>query len=68
MIDEQALSRIGPDEFAMYEEVRRYGRWNMYSREARQATGLDPNTYLEIMRNYAALRKRYDEQREEQVP
>ena len=68
MIDEQAMSRVTSDEFAMYEEVRRYGRWNMYSREARQATGLDPNTYLEIMRNYAALRKRYDEQREEQVP
>jgi len=52
---------ITKDEFFAYEGVRKYGAWNMFETEARRASGLDKNTYFNIIHNYTQLKKKYKE-------
>ena len=49
------------EEFAAYVRVQYSGLWNMFSQEAIEATGLDKETYLRILRNYNALALKYPE-------
>lgn len=41
--------------FKAYERVRQSGKWNMFSREAQLATGLDRDEYIFVMKNYESL-------------
>lgn len=49
------------EEFAAYVRVQYSGLWNMFSQEAIEATGLDKETYLRILRSYEALALKYPE-------
>ena len=49
------------EQFAAYVRVQYSGRWNMFSQEAIEATGLDKETYLRILRSYEALALKYPE-------
>jgi hypothetical protein len=40
-----------------YERVRKGGKWNMYDPRARQATGLERNDYLFVLKNYTELKE-----------
>ena len=51
--------KITKNEFLAYEEVYRYGKWSMFSPEAREATGLNRKKYLAIIENYNELVKKY---------
>jgi hypothetical protein len=46
-------------DFRAYEQVRADGRWNMYSRQAQQATGLDDLRYTQVQVNYPELMNLY---------
>ena len=49
------------EEFAAYVQVQYSGLWNMFSPQAIEATGLDKETYLRILRSYEALALKYPE-------
>lgn len=49
------------EQFAAYVRVQYIGLWNMFSQEAIEATGLDKETYLKILRSYEALALKYPE-------
>lgn len=49
------------EQFAAYVRVQYSGLWNMFSQEAIEATGLDKETYLRILRSYEALALKYPE-------
>lgn len=40
-----------------YEEVRSEGNWNMWARQAREATGLSKEDYLYVIENFSALKE-----------
>ena len=50
-----------------YERVRRGGRWNMFDPAARNATGLDRDEYLFVMKNYEALEEQATQPKKEQA-
>ena len=41
--------------FRIYEQVRKSGDYNMYARQARDATGLSWDAYIFVQQNYSAL-------------
>lgn len=43
--------------FNNFEEVRSEGQFNMFSRDAQEASGLDKDDYRFVMKNYDALKK-----------
>lgn len=45
------------DDYESYEEIRASGAHNMFSPEARQATGLSRDRYLFVMENFSELRE-----------
>lgn len=45
------------DNFRAYEEVRQKSSWNMYSPDAREATGLTRQEYRFTMKNYVSLKE-----------
>ena len=47
---------ITVSEFKSYLKVQYGGKWNMYTTEARLATGLTPIKYQFVMNNYERLR------------
>lgn len=47
------------EDFERYEAVRRNGRFNMFSTEARLVTGLDKSTYQAIISNYEFLEAKW---------
>jgi len=47
------------EDFERYEAVRRHGRFNMWSEEARLETGLDKSTYRAIIANYDFLEAKW---------
>lgn len=49
------------EQFTAYVRVQYSGLWNMFSPEAIEATGLDKETYLRILRSYKALALKYPE-------
>lgn len=48
-------------QFNNFEEVRSEGQFNMFSRDAREATGLEKDDYIFVMKNYPALKKAAEE-------
>lgn len=46
-------------DYNSYERVRKSGRYNMYSAEARMATGLTKEEYIFVMRNYTELKAEF---------
>ena len=46
------LHGITKGEWEAYEKVRRAGRWNMLTPQARRATGLDREHYRAVLRHY----------------
>ena len=52
-------------EFKAYEKVRARGRWNMWDRNARYATGLEQDRYFAVLKNYDALVLEYPGVRKE---
>ena len=49
--------KITYNEFMSYIEVQQYGSFNMLSSKAIEATGLDKEKYVEIMKTYGTLYK-----------
>jgi hypothetical protein len=45
------------NDWERYEKVRTGGKWNMFSPQARAATGLDGERYAFCMTNYSTLKK-----------
>lgn len=50
---------VTKEQFMRYYRVQMEGRYNMLDRRAIALTGLDDKTYLEIIRNYNELNKKY---------
>lgn len=53
------------EQFAAYVQIQFLGLWNMFSPEARQATGLSKDTYISVMKHYSELAEKYPEVIEE---
>ena len=45
------------NQFKSYERVRKGGHYNMFSSQARTATGLTKEEYLFVMENYSELKE-----------
>lgn len=50
---------ITKEKFLKYEEVRKSGKYNMFSADAIKATGLYYEEYLTIIGNYDKYSKKY---------
>ena len=48
------------DDWRRYERVRKSGRYNMFSPEARRDTKLDAERYAFVMKNYSAMKAQAD--------
>lgn len=51
------------DSFAAYEKVRQSGEYNMFDWRAQEASGLDRDDYMFVMKNYSALKEQYAKER-----
>jgi len=51
------------EDFKAYEQVRASGRFNMFHPQARTATGLSREKFIEILSHYEELMERYPEVR-----
>ena len=51
--------KITYSEFMSYIEVQQYGSFNMLSPEAIESTGLSKEKYVEIIKTYGTLYKKY---------
>lgn len=49
------------EEFAAYVRVQYSGLWNMFDSQAIEATGLDKDTYIRVMKHYSELAEKYPE-------
>ena len=58
-IEPKPFEEITLQDFELYEEIRQWGQWNMYSREAREASGLSTSTYRGVMKHYKALMEKF---------
>jgi|TARA_Y100000294_G_C8556315_1_gene337312 hypothetical protein len=56
--------KITKSNFEAYEEVRRYGGWNMFDPMARLSSGLNKDKYLAIIENYDTLKTKFQEKKE----
>jgi len=45
------------DDYMAYEEIRLWGAYNMFSAEAREATGLDKARYSFVIKNFSELKE-----------
>ena len=54
------------EDFIIYEAVRSSGNWNMFEPNARKATGLSREAFLNVLTNYEALMEEYPDVREEE--
>ena len=55
---------VSEEEFVAYEAVRQLGYFNMFDSAAREASGLDVETYNEIIDNYDVYHKTYMKEEE----
>jgi hypothetical protein len=46
-----------------YEQVRQQGSYNMFDRNARLITGLTPDEYSFVMRNYSELKEQAEKEK-----
>jgi len=56
--------QISEEEFVAYEAVRQLGYFNMFDSAARESSGLDVETYNEIIDNYDVYHKMYIKEKE----
>lgn len=63
---ESKIVNVTKDDYDSYEGVRKYGSWNMLSPQARNATELDRDTYMTIIKHYEEIHKRFDIEKEEE--
>jgi len=54
------VNNITFNQYSAYEEVRRYGNWNMFSPDAVEASGLNKDIYLSIITHYDKLHEKYN--------
>lgn len=60
------MNKFTPEQinwYKEYEQVRSYGLYNMFSNDARTATGLTKDQYTFVMKNYTELRLAYYDQK-----
>lgn len=50
---------VSKDDFLKYYAVQKYGAYNMWDPRAQELTGLDEDTYAEIIGNYSKFRDLY---------
>jgi hypothetical protein len=50
---------VTKDDFLKYFAVQKYGAYNMWDQRAQELTGLDQETYLDIIENYVQYRDSY---------
>ena len=51
------------EDFILYERMRQSGKFNMFDPRAQQCSGLDQETYRNVMSNYSELNKLYPDVR-----
>ena len=56
---ETIKNRISKEQFDSYEDTRLSGCYNMFSRQARDETGLSKDDYIFVMKHYNTLVKLY---------
>lgn len=66
-IEMRPFDKINKVMFAEYERVRKSGHWNMImnTREAAEEAGLSIDTYMGVLKNYAALMKKFPDVRKQ---
>ena len=52
---------ITKEQFEEYKEVQESGAYNMFDPRAREITDLSKEQWIEIIKNYSALRERYED-------
>ena len=52
---------ISKEQFKSYVKVQKSGKWNMFSPQAIEATGLPQDVYCGIIQNYSKLSQAYPE-------
>jgi len=52
---ETIKNRISKDQFESYEDTRLSGCYNMFSKQARDETGLSKDDYIFVMKHYSTL-------------
>lgn len=60
MLDKN-IDNISYEDYAAFEDVRRYGRWNMFDSKAKMASGLDDETYFGVIHHFNELTELYKE-------
>ena len=58
-MNDKDMNDITGEDFVAFDEVRRYGRWNMFDPMAKKATGLDNDTYFGVIHHYNELKEKY---------
>ena len=53
------IEDISVEDFQAFEQVRQYGRWNMFDTMAKQSTGLSDDKYFGIIHHYTELKEIY---------
>ena len=48
------------EQFKAYRRVQKGGAYNMYTPDAILSTGLDKETYFDIIKNYSEYKKEYE--------
>ena len=51
--------KVSKEEFQRYVDVQKSGEYNMFSPQAREATGLTKEKFLHIISHYEELSKEY---------
>ena len=54
------MSNVTKGQFLQYKAVQESGAYNMFDPRAKEASGLDNETYIEIIRNYEELEEKYE--------
>ena len=53
---------ITEEQWEAYRDVQDSGLYNMFSPDARAATGLDKSTFLTIIKHYSELKQKFENQ------
>ncbi len=61
-MSDKNIDDITVEDFLAFEQVRRYGRWNMFDPMAKKSTGLDSDTYFGVIQHYNELKEKYKQE------
>jgi hypothetical protein len=56
------MDKITQSQWEAYRIVQDMGDYNMFSPDARAATGLDKSTFLTIIKHYSELKQKFENQ------